>query len=74
MKCTLNFELIPKDKQPKSVNIPKILKLMKESGLIHVFDLEKKAWRSVPFNKVDWLKVTPKGSKEAIMYKIAPFK
>jgi hypothetical protein len=75
MKCTLDFTQIPKDKQPKKVDMPKILKLMKESGIIHVFDLEKKDWRSVPFNKIDWLEIVPKDSpKEKIRYKITPFK
>ena len=41
MKCTLNFEKIPKKQYPKNVNMPKILKLMQKSGIIHVYDLEK---------------------------------
>lgn len=68
MKATLDFTKIPKRDQPKSFNMSRILKLMKNSGIIHVYDLEKKGWRSVPFNQVDWME-TPKAR-----YKIAPFK
>ena len=66
MKCTLDFTRIPKTKHPKKVNIPKILKLMQDSGVMNVFDLEKKDWRSVPFQKVDWMKTPTK------RYKIRP--
>jgi hypothetical protein len=60
MKGTLNFTKIPKEKIPKGVNVANILKLMKEKGIIHIFDLEKNEWRSVPFQAVEWLKT---GSK-----------
>jgi len=66
MKCTLDFTKIPKNKHPKTVNIPRILKLMQNSGIMHVYDLEKKDWRSVPFNTVDWIE-TP-----TARYKIRP--
>jgi len=68
MKCTLDFTKIPKKDHPKKVNIPQILKLMKNSGIMHVYDLEKKGWRSVPFERVDWME-TPKAR-----YKIAPYR
>lgn len=68
MKATLNFAYIPKSKQPKNVDMSKIVKLMQNSGIIHVFDMEKKDWRSVPFERVDWMEV----GKER--YKIRPFK
>ena len=68
MKCTLDFTKIPKKDHPKKLSIPKILKLMKNSGIIHVYDLEKKAWRSVPFKEVDWME-TPEAR-----YKIAPYR
>lgn len=67
MKCTLDFTKIPKNQHPKNVNMSKILTLMQKSGLIHVYDLEKKDWRSVPFNNVDWLEIDKK------RYKIRPF-
>jgi len=56
MRCTLKFNKIPKNKQPKSIEISKFLKLIKDSMVVHVFDLEKRDWRSVPFNRVEWLK------------------
>lgn len=68
MHFTLDFTKIPKTKQPKTVNMPKILRLMQKSGIIHVFDLDKKDWRSVPFKDVDWLEV------EQERYKIRPYK
>ena len=71
MKCTLDFSKIPKKQHPKSVNIPKILKLMQKSGIMHVYDLEKKDWRSVPFQKVDWLELDGDQNKR---FKIRPFK
>lgn len=78
MKFTLDFSKIPKNKQPKTVNMAKILKLMQNSGIIHVFDLEKKEWRSVPFQSVDWLRVGKKQYKirspESTKQGIVPFK
>jgi len=71
MKCTLDFKRIPKSKRPKTVNMPKILKLMQKSGIIHVYDLEKKDWRSVPFKNVDWLELD---GDQTQRYKIRPFK
>lgn len=68
MKCTLDFTKIPRTEHPKTVNMAKILKLMQKSGIIHVFDLDKAQWRSVPFKEVDWLETSEK------RYKIAPFK
>jgi hypothetical protein len=35
---------------------------------MHVYDLDKKAWRSVPFQRVDWLEI---GNER---YKIRPMK
>ena len=69
MLCTLDFKRIPKEKHPKKVDIPNILKLMQKSGIIHVYDLEKKDWRSVPFATVDWLE-----TEENKRYKIRPYK
>jgi len=56
MRCTLKFDKIPKNKRPKNVDVSKILKLIKDNMILHVFDLEKHDWRSVPFNRVEWLK------------------
>jgi len=63
MRCTLDFKRIPKKSQPKSVNIANILKMIQSNGIIHVFDVEKKGWRSVPFKNVDWLETPTKRYK-----------
>lgn len=56
MRCTLDFSQIPqKDFPKKNINIPKILKLLQQNKIIHVYDLDKKAWRSVPIDKVDYV-------------------
>lgn len=55
MKCTLDFTKIPKRDYPKSVNLEKILKLIQKNKIMHVYDLNKKAWRSVPFDRVEWM-------------------
>ncbi len=55
MKCTLDFEKIPKKDHPKSVNIQRILTLIQKNKIMHVYDLNKKAWRSVPFDRVEWM-------------------
>lgn len=55
MKATLNFKRIPKDKHPKDFSLVKVLKLVRTSGIIHIFDLDKNEWRSIPFNNVEWL-------------------
>lgn len=78
MNFTLDFSKIPKEKQPKTVNMSKILKLMKNSGIIHVFDLDKNEWRSVPFQSVDWLEIGEKRYKirppDSAKQGIVPFK
>lgn len=55
MKCTLNFDKIPKSDHPKSVDLPKILKLISKSKILHVYDLDKNGWRSIPFETTEWL-------------------
>lgn len=68
MVCTLKFEKIPAKDHPKKVDVPKILKLMQNSGILHVYDLEKKGWRSVPFNKTEYVEA---GNRR---YKVQPIK
>lgn len=58
MKCTLNFDKIPKDDKPKNVNLPNILNMINKNGVIRVYDLEKKGWRSVKFQTVEWVEDT----------------
>jgi hypothetical protein len=55
MRCTLDFKKIPQKDHPKGVNIQQILKLIQASKIMHVYDLEKKAWRSVPFERVSYI-------------------
>lgn len=58
MRCTLDFTKIPrKDYPKKNINIPKILKLAKKNKIVHVYDLDKKGWRSVPIDRVDFLEI-----------------
>ncbi len=59
MKATLDFNKIPMRDRPKSINIPQIMKLIEKNKIIRVYDIENKGWRSVPFDRVDWLQ-TPK--------------
>lgn len=63
MKCTLNFDLIPKKDRPKKVNLINIMKLIQDKGIIHVYDLEKKGWRAVTLNKTEWIKTPTKQYK-----------
>jgi hypothetical protein len=60
MKCTLNFDRIPKEKHPKSVSLQKILKKIKENKILNVFDVEKSDWRAVPFLNVEWMETSDK--------------
>jgi len=57
MICTLNFSKIPKEKHPKNVNLKKIFELMSKKKILHVFDLEKNDWRSIPIDRVLLLSV-----------------
>lgn len=55
MKCTLNFDVIPKKHWPKSINLSKILKEVTKKKILHVYDLDKSSWRTVPYDRVEWL-------------------
>jgi len=55
MRCTLDFTKVPKRDHPKRVNIENILKLIQKNKIMHVYDLEKMGWRSVPFERVQWM-------------------
>ena len=69
MRCTLDFTKVPKEDRPKKVDIPKILKLLQTAGIMHVYDLDKKGWRSVPFQRVEYLR-----TRGNVQYKIQPIK
>jgi len=55
MKCTLNFDKIPSRHKPKDVSIANIMKNIRIHKLVNVYDLEKNDWRSVPFDRAEWL-------------------
>jgi len=55
MSATLDFTKIPKADHPKSVNVPRILELIQKNQIMHVYDVDVKGWRSVPFNRVEYL-------------------
>lgn len=55
MRCTLDFSKIPRNKHPKDVNMAKILKNLMNHGHIHVFDLDKQEWRTVPYDRSEWI-------------------
>jgi hypothetical protein len=55
MRCTLDFKKVPDIDKPKGVNIQKIIGLIQKNKIIHVYDLDKKAWRSVPFERVEYM-------------------
>ncbi len=55
MRCTLDFDKIPDNQKPKDVNMAKIFSLVQKHGMVHVYDLDKKDWRTVPFNTSEWL-------------------
>jgi len=52
MKATLNFKKIPKEFHPKGFNLKGILKKIKSSNVLSVFDLEKLGWRSIKLDTV----------------------
>ena len=60
MRCTLKFSNIPEEMHPKDVNLAKILKLIDQHKIVHVYDLDKKDWRSVPFDRTEWLRTSEK--------------
>jgi hypothetical protein len=60
MRCTLNFDIIPEGNRIKTVNMSNILKLIKNSRLIHVYDLDNNGWRSIPFERAEWLETSDK--------------
>ena len=55
MQCTLNFEKIPKEYHPKSDGEGGVEKRNKYPNQITVFDLVKKGWRIVTFDKLEWV-------------------
>ena len=60
MRCTLDFTLIPPEDRPKSFNLERILAQIQKNRIIHVYDLDKRGWRSIPFDKINWLEANEK--------------
>lgn len=57
MKCTLNWDMIPVDKQPKDTPVDGIVKESRQRKepdphSIRVFDIEKQEWRSFRFDRL----------------------
>ena len=56
MNCTLNWTLIPDDKQPQDVQVEKLLETKKrkqpDEHSLRVFDVEKQEWRSFRFDRL----------------------
>jgi hypothetical protein len=63
MRFTLDFSKIPKKDHPKKVDLVAIMKQMNEKGIIHVYDLDKMGWRSVPFKTADWVEFSEDGKQ-----------
>lgn len=66
MKCTLNFNRIPKEKKPKDIKLENILKMIK-LNILRVFDVEKQDWRSIPVDSARFIIV--KGERFTIKLK-----
>ena len=66
MKCTLNFEKIPDSKKPKNVSLDKILNLLQKNKVLHVYDVEKNDWRSIPLDKTNVLKTKTRSYRISI--------
>jgi len=64
MRCTLNYDIIPESNRLQTINMSKILKLIKNSKLIHVYDLDNQGWRSLPFERAEWLETINKEKYE----------
>jgi hypothetical protein len=59
MRCTLDFKKIPKENLPKGVNLPQILNLI-QKNILRVYDLDVSGWRSIPFDRTEWLETPTK--------------
>ena len=58
MRCTLNFDKIPTSQIPKNLDMVKVTKLLNDHGIIHVFDLDLEEWRSIPYDRTEWVKTS----------------
>lgn len=60
LRGTLDFTQIPNNKKPKNVNLVKILTKIKKSQILSIFDLEKQEWRSIPFDRLEYVQTSTK--------------
>jgi hypothetical protein len=60
MRCTLDFKKVPIPDRPKNINIPKILDLIQKHKMLHVYDLDKKGWRTIPFDRIEYVDTADK--------------
>ena len=70
MNCTLDFKKIPDSQHPKDVDIIKIINLIKDHNIMHAYDLEKRDWRSVPIDRVEYLETPMPNTSSRIRYKV----
>jgi len=57
MRCTLDFKFIPKEFHPKGEmdsNSPE----PGASNVLNVFDLDVGGWRSISFNRAEWIQMS----------------
>lgn len=62
MNFTLNFDKIPPKFHPKGG--------IKRGDSIAVYDIDKAGWRSIPYDRVDWLKIHTEPNKPDRLYYI----
>ena len=58
MRCTLKFEKIPDKQKPKDANLKKVLENIKKNKILHVYDLDSQGWRSMPLNRLVFIKTS----------------
>ena len=64
MHCTLNFDKIPEREKPKDVDLAKIISLIQKHKMMHAYDLEKRGWRTVPIDRVEYIETPIPDSTE----------
>jgi len=58
MKCTLNQLSIPQNQLPKTERTKEEKeKEVIEKKIIRVYDLEKDAWRTIPLDRINWIRI-----------------
>lgn len=65
MRFTTDLKRIPTKFHPKKSTVRRTVPI--STSLIHVFDLDRGNWRSIPLNRVQWLEI---GGKEKTKYRV----